>query len=209
MIWAARSAAFASAACAQDEPSSWSGGRVDSIERIAKTEVCSIEAELERRRPRRCRTAARVNATLAKLVRRNELQDVTFGRLRVGRMINRIQWDDSGVHKFSLDVDAGALVLPSFLPGRLPPLLRKDLQSFLRPTRLGSVFGDATLDRFQGEIRVFFCHGALSPAVVVHADAYEACTEALVRLGRRILLEFLDQPAYRQYRDDCVARAAA
>ncbi len=149
--------------------------------------------ETFRPEPTRSKAARRVNAVLADMVHRKTLKEVQFGSIRVGRVVHRIRWHHDRVYRFALDLDAKAVALTSFLPARLPPQLLRDLQSFLRMLMAQGAIGS-------GDVRVFARHGSLTLAIVVHGDAYEHCTEQLLRLGDRILREFLDQPAYRQYR---------
>lgn len=149
--------------------------------------------ETSRPEPTRSKEARRVNAVLTDMVHRKTLKEVQFGHIRVGRVVHRIRWHHDRMYRFALDLDARAVALSSFLPARLPPQLLRDLQSFLRMSAVQGVTGF-------GDVRVFARHGSLTLAIAVNEDAYEHCTEQLVGIGDRILREFLDRPAYRQYR---------
>jgi hypothetical protein len=143
----------------------------------------------------------RVTDTLEKYFRQGEFRALQLGKLRVGRMTHRVLWHHDRLYRFVLDVDAGAVIFPSLLPATLPPQLLRELRGFLRP--------DGGIEREFGELRVFVQHGALSLSVTVANDAYEYCTNHLVRLADRVLGSFLEQPAYDDYRMHRFMRAAA
>jgi hypothetical protein len=143
----------------------------------------------------------RVTDTLEKYLRQGEFRALQMGRLRVGRMTHRVLWHHNRAYRFVLDVDAGAVIFPSLLPATLPPQLLRELRCFLR--------ADGGIEREFGELRVFVQHGALTLSVTVANDAYEYCTNHLVRLADRVLGSFLEQPAYDDYRMQSFRRAAA
>ena len=143
----------------------------------------------------------RVTDTLEKYLRQGEFRQLQLGKLRVGRMTHRVLWHHDRMYRFVLDVDAGAVIFPSLLPATLPPQLIRELRGFLRP--------DGGIEREFGELRVFVQHGALTLSVTVTNDAYEYCTNHLVRLADRVLGSFLEQPAYDDYRMNSFMRAAA
>lgn len=147
----------------------------------------------------RCSPARRVTDTLEQLYWRGEFEQLHVGKLRVGRMTHRVLWHHDRIYRFALDMDAGAVVFPSLLPATLPPQLLRELRLFLRP--------DGGIEREFGELRVFVQHGALSLSVTVANDAYEYCTNHLVRLAGRVLCSFLEQPAYEGYRVQRLMRA--
>lgn len=148
----------------------------------------------------RCSAARRVTDTLEKLYWQGEFKQLHVGKLRVGRMTHRMLWHHDRVYRFALDMDAGAVMFPSLLPATLPAQLPRELRLFLRP--------DGGIERELGELRVFVQHGALSLSVTVANDAYEYCTDHLVRLADRVLCSFLEQPAYEGYRTQRFMRAA-
>jgi hypothetical protein len=139
----------------------------------------------------RCLLARRVTDALERFYRQGEFGQLQLGKLRVGRMTHRVLWHHGRVYRFVLDVDAGAVMFPSLLPATLPPQLLRELRTFLRP--------DGGIAREFGEVRVFVQHGVLSLSVTVANDAYEYCTNHLVRLADRVLISFLEQPAYENY----------
>jgi hypothetical protein len=148
----------------------------------------------------RCSAARRVTDTLENLYWQGEFKQLHVGKLRVGRMTHRMLWHYDRMYRFALDVDAGAVMFPSLLPATLPSQLLRELRLFLRP--------DGGIEREFGELRVFIQHGALSLSVTVANDAYEYCTNHLVRLADRVLCSFLEQPAYEDYRTQRFMRAA-
>jgi hypothetical protein len=148
----------------------------------------------------RCSLARRVTDALERFHWQGEFRQLHLGRLRVGRMTHRVLWHHDRVYRFALDVDAGAVMFPSLLPATLPPQLLRELRAFLRP--------DGGIEREFGEVRVFVQHGALSLSVTVANDAYEYCTNHLVRMADRVLSSFLEQPAYENYLINSFTRAA-
>lgn len=141
--------------------------------------------------------AQRVNGILDGFVRRQVFQSVQFGKTRVGRMNHRIAWQGR-VCRFALDIDAGAVLLPAFLPAPMPPQLLRELRCFMRSACANGARDQ--LDPRKGELRVFVHHGTLTLSITVRNNAYEYCTEQLVQLADEILNSFLDQPAYLDYR---------
>lgn len=160
------------------------------------------------RRVPRSQAALRVNDLLSDLVRRGELQHVHFGNMRVGRMTHRIRWHCSRELRFVLDLDASAVMFPALLPAPLSPQVLRELQGFLRANATNAN-RTGRLDSNRGELRVFVQHGSLSLSVTVRNNAYEYCTDRLMRLGEEILTAFVDQSVYEEYRSGHVAGSQA
>jgi hypothetical protein len=101
-------------------------------------------------------------------------------------------WHHNRTYRFVLDIESDAVMFPGMLPATLPSQLVRELQAYLRH--------DDCIDPQRGESRMFVQHGALTLSVTVKGDAYEYCTEYLVRLADRVLGSILEQPAYDRYR---------
>jgi hypothetical protein len=145
-------------------------------------------------------TLRRVTTTLEELRWQRAFQHLAVGKARDARIPYRMLWHYDRVYRFVLDLEAGAVIFPSILPATLPPQLLRELKWFLRTSfGLGQSSG-AQLDRQRGELRVFVQHGALTLSITVTNDAYEYCTQFLVRLAEEVLVTFLKQPTYLNYR---------
>jgi hypothetical protein len=143
---------------------------------------------------------ARVTSTLEELRWQYAFRHLVMGKARDGRMPYRMLWHYERLYRFVLDLEAGAVIFPSMLPATLPPQLLRELKWFLRTSTGIGQDGGAKLDPELGELRVFVQHGALTLSITVINDAYEYCTHFLVRLADQVLLSFLNQPTYSNYR---------
>ncbi|HEY4368922.1 MAG TPA: hypothetical protein VGN07_16930 [Steroidobacteraceae bacterium] len=160
-------------------------------------------------RSHRSQVVRRVNDVLESFVQQGVFQQVHFGKVRVGRMTHRVLWHHNRLYRFVLDLDAGAVMFPSFLPATLPPQLLRELRCFLRPVPAHGCGDRNQLDPEKGELRVFVQHGTLTLSITVTRDAYEYCMEQLVRFADGILNSFLEQPAYLDYRANSFLGAGA
>jgi hypothetical protein len=162
-------------------------------------------------RAHRLQVARRVSEVLDGLLQRGTFQQVLFGKVRVGRVTHRVLWLQGRVYRFTLDLDAGAVMFPALLPATapvaMPPQLPRELKAFLRPVAAGAVRDANQIDPGKGELRVVMLHGSLTLSITVRDDAYEYCTEQLVRTADAVLTVFLDQPAYVDYRNSLIGTA--
>lgn len=169
----------------------------------ASREAKGVDDSRGAQRVSRSAASSQVNATLENLLRRNVIRHVELGKTRLGRMSHRILGCTGHSFRFVLDLDAEAVLLPSFLPAPLPPRLLRELNCCLRRGMLSADTNVDWLDAHRGELRVFVRHGAATLSITVKNGAYEYCVTELLRLGEEILTTHLSQPAYRIYRARC------
>ncbi len=141
-------------------------------------------------RTHRSTLTRRVNDTLEQLLAQRVFHQLELGKARVGRITHRLHWHRDGIHRFVLDFDAGAVSIPSLLPTNLPPALLREIRSFIRPVCANSAKERSQLDPDKGELRTFEKHGSLTVSITVRNDAYEYCTDQLVRLANQVLGTF-------------------
>lgn len=142
---------------------------------------------LEASRSQRTRRSRRVSETLEQLLARGTFGHLDLGKARVGRITHRIHGHHDRAYRFVLDFDADAVTIPSLLPAALPPSLQRELRCVLRPILSNGVKERVRLDPEKGELRVFQSRGLLTLSVTVHNDAYEYCTDQLVKLVDEVL----------------------
>jgi len=140
----------------------------------------------------------RVTMALQGLLRRGNLQGLKLGKkMRDGRITHQVQWRHHRSYRFVVDMEANAIVLPAILPATLRPQLTRDVHAFLR--------SEGCLDPHRGELRMFVKHGALTLSVTFPNVEYEDCTEYLVRLADRVLVEFSERASYESFRVSALA----
>ena len=126
------------------------------------------------------------------------LQDLRLGKkMRDGRITHHVQWRHDKPHRFVVDMEANAVVLPAILPATLQPQLPREVHAFLR--------NEGCLDSELGELRMFVKHGALTLSMTFRDARYEDCTNYLVRLAERVLAEFSERSPYESFRAPSIA----
>jgi len=138
-------------------------------------------AHIERNRPARKTVTQRVNGTLRELLEQDAFHRLELGKVRLGRVINRIVWRHDRSFRFILDFDSGAVAMPALM--RATPQLVRELQGQSRTTSALELDGLAALDPTKGELRVFCLRGSLTLSVTVLNNAFEYCTEYLINLA--------------------------
>lgn len=117
-------------------------------------------------------------------------QHLHLGKVSRGRLTHRILWHHDRMYRFVVDFDAGAVTIPSLLPATLSTQLLRELRGSLRPVSSSGTGERTQLDPDKGELRVFLKHGSLTLSITVRNDAYEYCTQQLVRLANEALKSF-------------------
>lgn len=152
-------------------------------------QVISTESQGDSR-TQRSKLARRISHTLEEFLVQRAFQHLHLGKVRVGRLTHRILWHQDRVYRFVVDFDAGAVTIPSLLPATLSPQLLRELRGSLRPVSSSGSCERTQLDPEKGELRVFLKHGSLTLSITVRNDAYEYCTQQLVRLADDVLKSF-------------------
>lgn len=160
---------------------------------------------LEVSRSQRTRRSRRVSETLEQQLARGTFDRLDLGKARVGRITHRIYGHHDRAYRFVLDFDADAVTIPSLLPATLPPSLHRELRCVLRPTLSNGVKERVRLDPEKGELRVFQSRGLLTLSVTVRNDAYEYCTDQLIKLADEVFKALL---AEQKHADESARRVA-
>lgn len=150
-------------------------------------QVISTTESQDGNRTHRSKLARRISHSLEEFLVQRAFQHLHLGKMSRGRLTHRIHWHHDRVHRFVVDFDAGAVTMPSLLPATLSTQLLRELRGSLRPVASG---GRTQLDPEKGELRVFLKHGSLTLSITVRNDAYEYCTQQLVRLADEMLKSF-------------------
>lgn len=138
-------------------------------------------------RSARARQSARVITAL-----QSGLSELASCRLRVGkqtregRQIHRVTWKDGRDLRFVFELDAGAVSIPGLVSMSALGIAHRDVRQVLRPY-LTLKQERELLDPSKGELRAFIKHGSLSLSITVINDAFEYCTNALVRIADCVL----------------------
>lgn len=146
---------------------------------------------LEVSRSQRTLRARRVSETLEQLQGRGTFGHLDLGKARVGRITHRIHGHHERAYRFVLDFDADAVTIPSLLPATLSPSLHRELRCVLRPILSNGLKEHIRVDPEKGELRVFQNRGLLTLSITVRNDAYEYCTDQLIRLADEVLAALL------------------
>ncbi len=151
----------------------------------------TTQDSLEVSRPQRTLRARRVSETLEQLLGHGMFGHLDLGKARVGRITHRIHGHHERAYRFVLDFDADAVTIPSLLPATLPPSLHRELRCVLRPILANGLKEHIRVDPEKGELRVFQNRGSLTLSITVRNDAYEYCTDQLIRLADEVLAALL------------------
>lgn len=146
-------------------------------------------------RTQRSIQARRVSGTLEQLRTHGTFDHLDFGKARVGRITHRIHGHHQRTYRFVHDLDADAVTIPSLLPATLPPALHREVRCVLRPIVSHGVRDGMRLDPEKGELRVFQSRGSLTLSITIRNDAYEYCTDHLIRLADDVLRALLGESA--------------
>lgn len=137
---------------------------------------------------RACRVVAALQSGLP------ERAQLTIGKVRVGRQVHRVTWSDGSDSRFVLDLEANAVAVPRLISTRALRMDQRDVRQLLRPYMTTKQEHDL-LDPGKGELRAFVQHGSLSLSITVLNDAFEDCTNALIRIASCILDSLHDHRA--------------
>jgi hypothetical protein len=143
-------------------------------------------------RAARANHAARIVAALQSGL--PEQTQLTVGKVRVGRQVHRVTWCDGRDLRFVFDLDANAVATPGLVSTSALGMGQRDIRQLLRPYLTAKQEHDL-LDPSKGELRAFVQHGSLSLSITVLNDAFEYCTNALIRIAACILDSLSEQRA--------------
>jgi hypothetical protein len=135
-----------------------------------------------------CRVVAALQSSLP------EQAQLTLGKVRVGRQVHRVTWSDGRDSRFVFDLDANAVTVPGLVSTSALRMDQRDIRQLLRPYLTAKQEHDL-LDPSKGELRAFVQHGSLSLSITVLNDAFEDCTNALMRIATCILDSLNEQRA--------------
>jgi hypothetical protein len=115
-----------------------------------------------------------------------ERAQLSVGKLRVGRQVHRVTWSDGRDLRFVFELDANAVTIPGLISTNALRMDQRGIGQLLRPY-LAAKQERGLLDLNKGELRAFVQRGSLSLSITVLNDAFEDCTNALIRIATCIL----------------------